>query len=205
MKLGYEIKTDMMDTIVTRITKETEVSITISRDEDDKMNVNSGISFLDHMIDTMAWRANFNIGVNIIENTGLRHPVAEDIGITMGRTVLEMFKNRLDDGVEGYGYARGIIDEAFSDAAISFEGRANCFIKGPIFDDVDGMSNHDLLAFLEGFSQGCKCTLRIEYTGRDPHHSWEAVFRGLGLALKMALQPNIWMKGTISGLKGTLE
>lgn len=205
MNLGYEIEAGKDKTEVVRTTKETKVDVLLNSEKDSRTKIDSGIPFLDHMIDTMAWRANLNIGVKIVEETGLRHPVAEDIGITLGRAVLELFRARLDDGVEGFGCAKGVIDEACSDTAISFEGRANCFVEGPVFDDVDGMSNHDLMAFLEGFSQGCKCTLRIEYNGRDPHHAWEAVFRSFGLALRMALQPNEWMKGTISGLKGTLD
>ncbi|MFW6122402.1 MAG: hypothetical protein ACOC80_16095, partial [Petrotogales bacterium] len=98
-----------------------------------------------------------------------------------------------------------VIDEAFADAAISIEGRVNYFIDGPEFKNVDGASEYDLISFLEGFSQGCKCTLRVNYSGKDPHHSWEAAFRALGLAIRKTLEPNSWRKRTISGMKGTLE
>jgi imidazoleglycerol phosphate dehydratase HisB len=111
----------------------------------------------------------------------------------------------MPEGIEGFGFTRGIIDEAYADAAISIEGRTNSFIDGPSFENVDGTSSYDLVAFLEGFCQGCKCTLRVSYSGKNPHHSWEAVFRALGCAIQKAFEPNNWRKETISGLKGTLD
>ncbi len=205
MKLGYEVITNDEELKVTRRTKETFVTVRLNTKKDRPLEIKTPIPFQDHMIDTIAWRASMNIGVTIEESSGLTHPIAEDVGITLGRAVLELYRSKSDQGTEGFGSARGMIDEAIAEVSMSLEGRANTFIEGPEFDMVDGMSSHDILAFLEGFSQGCKCTLRVEFKGRDPHHSWEAVFRAFGLCLRDVLQRNDWMKGSISGLKGILE
>ncbi len=205
MKLGFDIKKNADEVKIERTTKETRVTVSINQIKNKKLNVETTNPFLDHMIETLAWRANLNIAVHISTEIKLSHPIAEDIGITLGRAILELYKIKISEGVEGFGFARGLIDEAFADATISIEGRVNYFIDGHRFENVDGTSEYDLISFLEGFSQGCKCTLRISYSGKDPHHSWESVFRALGLAIRKTLEANSWRKGTISGMKGTLE
>lgn len=205
MKLGVEIKLMPNGVELQRITQETRVTISVNTIKGKQLNAETTIPFLDHMIETLAWQANLNIGVRLDSKIKSNHPIAEDIGITLGRAILELYKSKIPKGVEGFGFARGVMDEAFADAAISIEGRVDYFIDGPSFENVDGTSGYNLIAFLEGFTQGCKCTLRVNYSGRDPHHSWEATFRAVGLAIRKALEPNIWRKGTISGLKGTLE
>lgn len=205
MKLGFEIKTRAEEVEVKRITRETIVNVSVNTIKNKPLRVETAIPFLDHMVETFAWWTNLNIGVQFDSEIDLSHPIAEDVGITLGRAILELYKSKLSIGVEGFGFARGLIDEAFADAVISIEGRVHSFIDGPIFENVDGMSGYNLVAFLEGFSQGCKCTLRITYSGRDPHHCWEAVFRALGLVIRRALELNIWRKGAIPGIKGTLE
>ena len=205
MKLGYELYKNKDQIKLKRTTKETEITSCLNNIKNKQLSIDTTIPFLDHMIETLAWNANINIGIQLIPITKLNHAIAEDIGITLGRTFLEFYKTKIMDGVEGYGFARGIIDEAYSDTAISIEGRANCFIEKPSFEIVDGMNSYDLIAFLEGFTQGCKCTLQIKCSGKDPHHTWESVFRSLGLAIRKTFEPNKWRKGTISGLKGTLD
>jgi len=205
MNLGIETSEENGETEVRRTTAETNINVRLNGVKGRKLKNDTSLPFLDHMLDTLAWRACLNIGAEVETGERLRHPIAEDVGITVGIAVLELFRSKLPDGVEGFGFAKGAIDEASADVALSIEGRANSFIDGPEFTDVEGMSGYDLIAFLEGFSQGCKCTLQVEFKGRDPHHTWEAVFRGLGLALREALRPNEWRKGSIPGLKGTLE
>lgn len=205
MTTGLDIKSENGEIELTRTTKETKVTVIVNSVREKKKEIKTSLPFLDHMIETIAWRANMNIGVSSDSKVQLSHPIAEDVGIALGRVVLELYKTKIATGVEGFGSASGMIDEAYAQVLISIEGRVNCFIEGPEFDHVENMKVHDLVAFLEGFSQGCRCTLRVSYKGRDPHHSWEAVFRALGLAIGNALLPNEWRKGTISGMKGTLE
>lgn len=205
LKLGYEITNKNNEIIVNRTTNETSITVVINQIKKLERSVDTSLPFLDHMVETFAWRANLNIGVKINTNIQLKHALAEDIGITIGRAILELFKINVNNGIEGYGFARGIIDEAYADVALSIEGRTNYEIKGPEFYNVEEITGYDLIAFLEGFCQGCRCSLKIEYSGKDPHHTWEAVFRALGLCIKKTLTVNEWYKNSISGLKGTLQ
>lgn len=205
MKLGIKIQKNKEEIKLQRTTKETTIIANLNSIKEKQLAVKTTIPFLDHMIETLGWRANLNIGVQVESAVKLNHPIVEDTGIALGRIILEFYKTKMAVGVEGCGFARGIIDEAYADVAISIEGRNNSFIDGPSFENVDGISGYDLVAFFEGFCQGCKCTLKVSYSGKDPHHSWEVVFRAFGFAIRKAFEPNNWRKGTISGIKGTLD
>jgi len=205
MNLGVDVISNTTGIKVVRATKETKVFISINTVKNKPLGIDTSIPFLNHMIETLSWRANLNIGVKIDTNVDLEHAIAEDIGISLGVTIFELFKTKLPDGIEGFGSGKGIIDEAFAEAIISIEGRINYYINGPEFQNVDGISGYSLVAFLEGFCQGCKCTLRLDYNGKDPHHSWEAAFRAFGYAIKNVFNKNQWRKDTISALKGTLD
>jgi len=205
MKLGYKINKKKDEIFIQRTTKETTTKIIINQVKENKQSIQTTIQFLDHMIETISQRANLNIGIKIESKNKLTHTISEDSGITLGRAILELYKSKINLGAEGYGYSRGIIDEAYSDLILSIEGRSNCFIKGPDFAIVEDTSGYDLKAFLEGFCQGCKCTLRVDYSGEDPHHSWEAVFRALGISIRKTLQTNSWRKNSIPAIKGTID
>ncbi len=205
MNLGIAVKRKTNEVRVTRNTKETVILVSVNSVREKLLDVDTTIPFLNHMVETLAWRASLNIGVKIDSKVNLEHTIAEDIGITLGNAILELYKIKLSEGIEGFGSAKGVIDEASADATINIEGRVNYFINGPEFQNVDGISGCSLVAFLEGFCQGCKCTLRLDYSGKDPHHSWEAAFRAVGHAIKNALSKNTWRKGTISAMKGTLD
>ena len=205
MRLGYEITVEKDEIIIQRTTKETKIKVIVSQRKNKKPSIQTSFQFLNHMIDTISWRANLNIGIQVESEIKLSHTLSEDAGITIGRAILELYKSKIVEGVEGYGYARGILDEACADVALSIEGRVNYVINGPDFEKVEDVSGYDLIAFLEGFCQGCKCTLRTDFTGKDPHHTWEAVFRALGIAIKNTLESNIWRKKSISGIKGTID
>lgn len=139
------------------------------------------------------------------------HTIAEDLGIVLGTAVLEMYKKRMQEsGANGFGCSYGVIDESRAFAAVSIEGRSNSFIEicetVRKMERVEDMLTYDLRAFLEGLAQGMKATLQVKIErGEDPHHAWEAAFRAVGEALKIALQKNEWRKGTIVGVKGTLD
>ena len=205
MKLGVDVKRNSDEIVVTRNTNETNITVKVNMIQKKPLEIDTTIPFFNHMIETLAWRANINIGVKIDKKVNLLHTIAEDIGITLGKSIYELFKAEVSNGIEGFGFSKAILDEANAEAIISIEGRINYTINGPEFQDVDGISGHNLVAFLEGFCQGCKCTMRLDYSGKDPHHSWEAAFRALGYALKNVFKKNKWRKGTISALKGTLE
>lgn len=198
---------------VQRMTAESEVRAVLYSGAKGKgeTKIETGLAFLNHMIETLAWRAGVNAELQIkTKKQKLAHMVSEDSGIALGMAFAELAAGKRGVGINGCGSAVGIIDEAMCIAAVSFEGRANCFVErnctGARTECVESMQSADLAAFLEGFAQGARCTLRVNIErGSDPHHAWEAGFRALGEALGKALEPNAFRTGSIAGMKETIE
>jgi len=171
---------------------------------------NTGIKFLNHMIQIICRRASLNIDVEfktVIDSTYAGHVVWEDVGMALGAGIAELMSKRRDDGVEGAGFGAACIDEALSKCYLSFEGRAGCFIKiaeseASRRELVEDAKCQDARQFFEGFAQGARCTLHLEISEAfDTHHLWESSFRAFGEALRQCLQSNPWRKGVIVGVK----
>ncbi|MFQ5406268.1 MAG: imidazoleglycerol-phosphate dehydratase [Candidatus Micrarchaeia archaeon] len=194
-----------------RKTRESIVSAKVQTDAMRDFQINTQKAFLNHMIETLAWRSCMNLDVKIESKQWvLAHVIAEDSGIVLGRAFRQMFEEKSVEGIEGNAFAFAVIDEAKAFAAISMEGRTNCFVErvcpGANLEQVEDMLSCDLIAFLEGFSQGLNATIRVELqTGADPHHAWEAAFRALGEALRRAFSSNKWRKGLCVGVKGAMD
>ncbi len=196
---------------VTRKTTESKMSVTLDFSPlktDYREKINTGITFLNHMIEHIAWRGGFNIEIGVkLDKFTLTHVIAEDLGIALGKAAREyVFKT---DGTAGYGDGIGIIDEAMAQCAISFEERAYIDIDYhgiELSEKVEGMDTEDLETFLEGFVQGAMCTMHIDLLkGHNGHHIWEAVYRAVGTALSRAFAVSEERKGKTSGVAGKIE
>ncbi|SMC05745.1 histidinol dehydrogenase [Sulfobacillus thermosulfidooxidans DSM 9293] len=198
---------------VTRQTRESVIDLQLSRgprDEALKEHLQTGIQFLNHMLETIAWRGQFNLAVTYHaygNGYHLMHVIAEDVGLTLGLAFQRMAQEHLVSGIEGSGFAVGIIDEAESFVALSLEGRPflQCEYDPAVrqLEHVEDMLTTDLENFLSGFAQGALATLHVLVRrGHDPHHLWESVFRALGEAMNACLRPNAFRQGTTPGVKG---
>jgi imidazoleglycerol-phosphate dehydratase len=176
------------------------------RDPDLKEKIRTPSAFLNHMLETLAWRACLNLAV-ACETFGypLAHVSHEDTGWTVGAAFARLLVQRVPHGVRGTGGVIEVMDEAMCRCALSFEQRGLCRVDWhvPIMDRVEDTNSNDLTAFLEGLTQGGRLTLHADMLkGRDPHHLWEVTFRALGEALRQALEPCPWRAGTTPGVKG---
>lgn len=194
---------------VLRRTGETEIACRIEAGPRRGWRISTGMDFLDHMIEILAFYSGLNIDLEVRSGRKLQHTVAEDAGITLGRAIRLMALKRIEEhGITGFGFSQGILDEAASEARISFEGRASCYIyRNPEierFGLVEGIEESFLTAFFQGFSQGMGATIQLELKrGEDPHHLWESAFRAFGNALRTLLSRDEWRKGSIAGVKET--
>lgn len=196
---------------VTRKTTESKMSVTLDFSPlktDYREKINTGITFLNHMIEHIAWRGGFNIDVNVkLDEFTLSHVICEDLGMALGKAAREYIMRT--DGAMGYGDAVGMIDEAMAQCAISFEERAYIDIDYhgiELSEKVEGMDTEDLETFLEGFVQGAMCTMHIDLLkGHNGHHVWEAIYRSLGTALNRVFAVSDERKGKTSGVAGKIE
>lgn len=191
---------------VTRKTTESSIRVTIEKGNlspDYRKKIATPIPFLNHMIEHIAWRAALNIEIEMeLSEFQLCHLVTEDVSMTLGRAVGEFVRLNTPSG---YGAGVGIIDEAKSEAVISFEDRSYLDFTSAVeyCEEVEGMPAEELVTFLDGFAQGARCTLHIDIEkGKNGHHIWEAVYRAFGIALGQALSVDETREGLTSGVAG---
>ncbi len=197
-----------------RLSQESEIRVGIAggpRDPELKAKIQSPINFFSHMIEQWAWRSCLNYSMDI-KLTGYRldHVICEDSGIAFGQALAQAYKRLADssEGANGAGMAFGLIDEAAARVGISFENRAGFVIdRGTVAlsEHAEDANSADLIAFLAGLAQGGPLTIQVSLlSGEDPHHIWEAVFRGLGEATRTAFSPCPWRSGTTPGVAGKI-
>ncbi|MGC8817374.1 MAG: hypothetical protein ACP5PX_06205 [Candidatus Hadarchaeum sp.] len=212
-KLGLNlISADVNHVSLERRTTELVIQGEISLKNKVESEISTGLDFLDHMLDQVRFAGCFNLRLKMgSTKKKLSHTICEDSGIMLGNLVLNLFKQRKDKvGVNGYGFSVRVMDESRSRVCLSVEGRSNSFIELPKCledaDHVEDVLNRDMVAFFEGFAQGCRATVHVQIErASDPHHAWEAACRALGDCIRETLRENSWKIGQIGGIKGTLD
>ncbi len=191
---------------VTRKTTESEIRVTIEKSplkSDYRKRIKTPLMFLNHMIEHIVWRSLLNIEIDLkLDEFTLIHLICEDVGMTLGKAVGEYVRQNTP---VGYGDAVGIIDEAKASVAISFEDRAlfDFTSKTDIPAQAEDVPSEELLTFLDGFAQGARCTLHVDVEkGSNSHHIWEAVYRGVGIALGRAITVDESRRGLTAGVAG---
>lgn len=196
---------------VKRTTTESVMGVTLDFSPlkpDYRKNIDTTITFLNHMIEHIAYRAGFNIETSVkLDEFTLSHLICEDLGMALGKAVKEYIDTT--DGTYGYGDAVGMIDEARAGVAISFESRAYIDIdyhENEIPVQTEGMNSEDLETFLDAFCQGAMCTMHVDlYKGHNGHHIWEAIYRAVGTALNRATAVDESRIGKTSGVAGRID
>ena len=187
-----------------RNTKETQISVAVNLDGTGKLEVETGLPFLDHMLDQIARHGLIDISVKAVGDLEIdAHHTVEDIGITLGQA----FDQALDKtGIRRYGHAYVPLDEALSRVVIDFSGRPGLdyhvqFVKGTV-----GAFDVDLFhEFFQGFVNHALVTLHIDnLRGKNAHHQIETIFKAFGRAVRMAVEADPRQAGVIPSTKGTL-
>lgn len=204
-----------MKTTVTVTRTTTESNMKVACDfkglaADYRKKINTPYPFLNHMIEHIAYRAGITVETDVSLNTFvLSHVVFEDLGIAFGKALKTYVSENASSGVTGFGDGVGIIDEAYAEAAISFEDRAYFNFQndaGKLADTTEGVATEDLFVFLEGVAQGAQATLHINLRkGTNMHHIFEAIYRAFGICLKKALYCDEARIGLTSGVAGKID
>ena len=190
---------------IERNTSETRIRVGINLDGTGLTTFETGVPFLDHMMDQIARHGLIDLDVRADGDLHIdAHHTVEDIGITLGMA----FDQAVGDkkGIRRYGHSYVPLDEALSRVVVDFSGRPGLsyevdYPRGRIGDfDVDLFGE-----FFRGFVNHAKVTLHIDnLKGRNAHHVAETIFKAFGRALRMALEPDERMQGTIPSTKGSL-
>jgi imidazoleglycerol-phosphate dehydratase len=189
---------------VERNTNETRIKVSVNLDGSGKFAIKSGLPFLEHMLEQVARHG--LIDMDIVADGDLHidaHHTVEDIGITLGQAVDKALNKT---GIRRYGHAYVPLDEALSRVVIDFSGRPGLEFHVPFKRGSVGDFDVDLFhEFFQGFVNHAKVTLHIDtLRGENAHHQIETVFKAFGRAVRMAIEPDPRMQGTVPSTKGTL-
>lgn len=190
---------------VERNTRETQIRVEINLDGSGQSRFETGVPFLDHMLDQVARHGLIDLTVIASGDRHIDdHHTVEDIGITLGQA----FDQAVGDkkGVVRYGHSYVPLDEALSRVVVDLSGRPGLeygveFPRARIGEfDVDLFRE-----FFQGFVNHAKVTLHIDnLRGRNAHHIIETVFKAFGRALRMAVAEDPRMSGVMPSTKGSL-
>lgn len=190
---------------VSRDTQETKIRVAINLDGTGKQDINTGVPFLDHMLDQIARHGLIDLEVYCEGDTHIDdHHTVEDVGITLGQAFAKAVGDK--KGIVRYGHSYVPLDEALSRVVIDFSGRPGLFYHIPFTRALIGRFDVDLFQeFFQGFVNHAAVTLHIDnLKGINSHHQAETVFKAFGRALRMALAEDPRMAGVIPSTKGVL-
>ena len=190
---------------VERDTLETKIKVTLNLDGSGRANFNTGIPFLEHMLDQVARHGLIDIDIQADGDRHIDdHHTVEDIGITFGMALAKAVGDK--KGMTRYGHAYVPLDEALSRVVIDFSGRPGLVYQVDYSRASIGQFEVDLFQeFFQGLVNHAGITLHIDnLCGINAHHQAETIFKALGRALRMALEADPRMQGMMPSTKGSL-
>jgi len=190
---------------VKRDTLETQISVSVDLDGEGKGKFQTGVPFLDHMLDQVARHGMVDISIQASGDNHIDdHHTVEDIGITLGQAFAQALGDK--KGIRRYGHAYVPLDEALSRVVIDFSGRPGLEFHVNFTRARIGEFDVDLFhEFFQGFVNHAQVTLHVDsLRGRNAHHIAETVFKAFGRALRMAMEPDPRMAGIMPSTKGSL-
>jgi imidazoleglycerol-phosphate dehydratase len=190
---------------VIRNTLETKITAAINLDGTGLTQFNTGLGFLDHMLDQIARHGMMDIAVNAQGDLHIdAHHTVEDIGITLGQAFAKAVGDK--KGIRRYGHAYVPLDEALSRVVLDISGRPG-LVFGCVFTRATiGEFDVDLVhEFFQGFVNHANVTLHIDnLKGHNAHHQAETIFKAFGRALRVAVELDTRMEGIMPSTKGSL-
>jgi imidazoleglycerol-phosphate dehydratase len=190
---------------VRRDTLETKIQVDLDLDGTGKSSFNTGVPFLEHMMDQIARHGLIDLDVVCDGDTHIDdHHTVEDIGITIGQAITQAVGDK--KGIRRYGHAYVPLDEALSRVVIDFSGRPGLEMNVDFTQARVGQFDTELFwEFFQGFVNHAQVTLHIDcLRGHNAHHQIETVFKAFGRALRMALELDPRMAGVMPSTKGVL-
>jgi imidazoleglycerol-phosphate dehydratase len=190
---------------VTRNTLETQISVELNLDGSGKSSFDTGLPFLDHMLDQIARHGLLDISVVAKGDLHIdAHHTVEDIGITLGQAFSQTVGDK--KGLTRYGHAYVPLDEALSRVVLDLSGRPGLVFNCEFKRASIGLFDVDLFhEFFQGFVNHAQVTLHIDnLAGSNAHHQAETIFKAFGRALRMALASDPRMAGMMPSTKGSL-
>jgi len=169
-----------------RKTKETDINISIDLDGKGNVVAETGIPFLDHMLDAFGRHGMFDLTVKAKGDLEVDcHHTIEDIGIVLGQAIAGAVGN--GKGIARFSHMAVPMDESIAYVTLDCGGRAYLVMDGTLGDyPVSGIPGDLLEHFFYSLCSNANITAHISFEGKNAHHKCEAVFKAFGIALRMA-------------------
>ena len=195
----------MRSAAISRITAETDISLTLNLDGTGESSIDSGVGFLDHMLTLFARHGRFDLALRCVGDTGVDdHHSTEDIGICLGRAVKEALGDKR--GICRYGDTTLPMDEALVLTAVDLSGRSVLCFDLDIPTEKDGSFDTELVEeFFTALCANAGMTLHIrKLAGRNTHHIIEGCFKSFARSLRKAVAIDPAFADEVPSTKGVL-
>jgi imidazoleglycerol-phosphate dehydratase len=190
---------------ISRSTKETRVHVQLNLDGSGKSAVQTGVGFLDHMLDLLARHSLIDLSITAggdLQVDG--HHTVEDVGIVLGRALDEALGEK--KGIGRYGWAIVPMDESLAQVAIDLSGRAAFVFNVQFTGELIGSFSAELIEeFFKALAANAKMNMHVTVPyGTNNHHISEAIFKATARALRQAVSPDPRNPG-VPSTKGSLK
>ena len=195
----------MRTATIKRDTRETQIELTLNLDGTGKASIASGCGFLDHMLELFARHGDIDLSVKCNGDTHVDyHHSVEDIGICLGKAFTEALGDKR--GITRYGQFLLPMDETLVLCACDLSGRDYLGWGVELPSMTVGAFDTELAEeFWLAFVRNCPASIHIrQMAGKNTHHILEAIFKGMGRTLKMAVAMDEKHLNEIPSTKGTL-
>lgn len=192
-------------TTITRQTYETQITVSVDLDAHTNADIDTGVGFLDHMIEQVARHAQIKLTVSCKGDTHIDdHHSTEDIGIAIGQAIAQAVGDK--KGINRYGHAYCPLDEALTRVVIDLSGRPGLHFYADFPTEKIGTFDTELVQeFFQGFVNHAQATMHIDLIrGKNSHHIAETMFKAFARALRVAIDMDEKSAGVIPSTKGVL-
>jgi len=186
-----------------RETKETSVFVSLNVDGSGKTSINTGISFLDHLITSFGKHSMLDLTVQAKSKDKIEHHLIEDTAIAIGSSLDKALGSRI--GITRFSYASVPMDESLADASLDLIKRTYSKITLLIKrNSIEGISKEDIEHFFKSLTQNLNACIHVTVKyGNNDHHKIEAAIKSLAVAFRNASLTDKKQKG-IPSTKGAM-
>jgi len=195
----------MREALVSRSTRETTISVTVNLDGTGQYAIDTGIGFLDHMLEQLSRHSLMDLTVKAEGDLHIDfHHTTEDVGICIGEAVSQALGERT--GIVRYGSAIIPMDETLTEVALDMSNRPHLIWKVNFSKQKLGEMDTELFKeWFQAFAQSAGATLHVwNKYGENNHHIVESCFKGLARSLRAAVNIDVRKANAIPSTKGTL-
>jgi imidazoleglycerol-phosphate dehydratase len=172
-----------------RQTKETDIAIELNLDGVGRYEIDTGVGFLDHMLTHLSKHGRIDLTVKAKGDLQIdAHHTTEDIGICLGACLIEALGDK--KGIARYGHSSVPMEDALANVSLDLSGRPACVYNAEYRTAKIGDFDVECVEeFLRAFSNSGKFNLHVNVPyGTNSHHIAEAIFKGLGQAMAIAVR-----------------